>query len=120
MEDTHPQSDKGIATDQNQMSRTDEERSEDTFGDNSDSLTTNQIHHEGDKRFSCIQCDKVFSKSSCLKKHKLVHTGAKQFTCDQCGKTSSKSGNLNRHKLSHTGDKKFACTQCDKAFSLSV
>ena len=42
MEDTYLQSDKGIFTDENQMSHTEEERSKDTF-DNSDSLTTHQI-----------------------------------------------------------------------------
>ena len=117
MEDTHLQSDKGISTDKIQMSSTDEERSKDTFGDNSKSLTTHQIPKEGDKRFSCIQCDKVFCKSSCLKKHKLVHTGAKQFTCIQYGKTFCRSGTLKTHKLSQTGEKEFTCSQCDKVFS---
>ena len=61
-----------------------------------------------------IQCDKVLSNSSCLKKHNFVHTGAKQFTCHQCGKTFSKSGNLKTHKLSRTGEIEFACTQREK------
>ena len=113
MEDTYLQNNKAISTDKNLMSRTDEERSEDTFVDNnmfhSDSLRTHQIPNIGDMRFSCFQCDKVFNQSGCLKKHNLFHTGAKQFNCDQCGKTFLKSGNLRKHKLSHNGDNKFVC-----------
>ena len=83
----------GISTDENQMSSTDEERLSNSFGDNillhSDSLTFHQIPNTGDGQFSCIQCNRAFSKSGRLKKHKLVHTGEKQFVCDQRDKAIS-------------------------------
>ena len=70
MEDTHPQSDKGIATDQNQMSRMDEERLADSMGDHNllqgDRLTTHQIPTTGNGQFSCIQCDKIYYALMCL------------------------------------------------------
>ena len=110
MEDTYPQRDKGMSTDEKMIPQPDEERSEDTFGDNNFchaySLTNHQIPNTGDRQFSCIQCNKDFSQSSPLKKHKLVHTGEKKFACDQCDKASSSSGNLKTHKLSHTGENK--------------
>ena len=109
MEDTYPQSDEGIDTDKNRMPNRDEERLAHSFDDNdlfhADSLITHNISNTGLRQFSCIQCDKAFSRSSCLKKHKLVHTEEKQFVCDQCNKVFTRSGSLMEHKLSHTGEK---------------
>ena len=88
MEDSYPKRDKGIFTDKKMIPHPDEERSEDTFGDNNlfhaYSLTNHQILNTQDRQFSCIQCDKAFSQSSKLKRHKLSHTGEKKFVCTQC------------------------------------
>ena len=90
MEDTYLKSDRGISTDKILITHMGEESLSDSFGDknlfHAASHRTHQLPNTVDKRLFCIQCDKTFSKSSCMKKHKLVHAGGKQFTCDQCDK----------------------------------
>ena len=110
------------------------------------SLNRHQPSHTRVKKFSCTQCNKVFSLSGDLNRHKVLHTGVKKFTCNQlvrqsyscaspcsngtvarggypssnqCDQVFSLSCNLNRHKLLHTGEKQFACNQCDKTFFFS-
>ena len=97
---------------------TSEEQTRQRMSTTEENLMVPKLSHTG-KSFACSLCDKVFSRSSVLKRHNLSHTGEKQFGCTQCGKAFSTSSDLIRHKFSHTGEKQFGCTQCGKAFSRS-
>ena len=88
-----------------------------TFGNRS-GLFYHKQAHKGVKKYTCQQCDKVFSKSSHLKTHFLIHTEEK-FSCDVCLKTFAYRSNLSQHKKIHSGVKKYSCPQCNKSFVLN-
>ena len=49
------------------------------------------------KLFSCLKCDKVFSRASNLKTHERLHTGEKPYSCSMCGKTFTRGDHLKAH-----------------------
>ena len=64
-------------------------------------------------------CNKVFTKSSNLKRHKRSHMGEKPYECtwEGCSRKFAQSVHLTRHYRVHTGSKPFKCHLCKKRFS---
>ena len=82
-------------------------------------LKIHERTHTGDKPFSCSQCDYKFSTSCDLKRHERTHNGGKPFSCSLCNYKCTQLSNLKRHERTHTGDRPYSCGKCDKIFKQS-
>ena len=71
----------------------------------------------GQRKYTCPECDKQFSKRCNLKQHiQSIHEKVK-YTCPECGKQFSGKVHLKRHIQSIHEQVKYTCTECDKQFS---
>ncbi|XP_050077210.1 zinc finger protein 271-like [Anopheles maculipalpis] len=78
------------------------------FGDDS---TTN-----GNDRYKCTVCSKVFRSSEYLVRHRRTHSGERPYQCEICGKNFSTMSYLVIHRRRHTSERPYKCTSCEKAF----
>ena len=77
-----------------------------------------QISHDSGKKFSCENCDKVFTDPSNLQRHiRSQHVGARSHACSECGKTFATSSGLKQHQHIHSSVKPFQCEVCLKAYT---
>jgi len=67
---------------------------------------------DGEKAFSCENCDKVFTDPSNLQRHiRSTHVGARCHACPECGKTFATSSGLKQHQHIHSSVKPFAASR---------
>uniref|UniRef100_A0A182YGW0 Protein hunchback n=1 Tax=Anopheles stephensi TaxID=30069 RepID=A0A182YGW0_ANOST len=78
------------------------------FGDDS---TAN-----GNDRYKCTVCSKVFRSSEYLVRHRRTHSGERPYQCEICGKNFSTMSYLVIHRRRHTSERPYKCTSCEKAF----
>lgn len=68
----------------------------------------------GERVFSCENCDKVFTDPSNLQRHiRSTHVGARCHACPECGKTFATSSGLKQHQHIHSSIKPFQCEVSD-------
>ena len=74
------------------------------------------------KQFTCLQCEKVFTKKSNLASHMGLHSpGLRKHPCNQCSETFAWKSSLNRHieKMHQDNQTMFPCQFCEKQYKLS-
>ena len=67
-------------------------------------------------KFSCKECDKIFTRKDSLAKHiNAIHLKIQKFNCQSCHFKSNQKSNLERHILrKHSPNStEYACNQCD-------
>lgn len=70
------------------------------------------------RRYSCENCNKIFTDPSNLQRHiRSQHVGARCHTCTECGKTFATSSGLKQHQHIHSSIKPFQCEVCLKAYT---
>ncbi|XP_048760473.2 MDS1 and EVI1 complex locus protein EVI1-A-like isoform X2 [Ostrea edulis] len=83
-----------------------------------DDTTKHKGNIESGKKFSCENCDKVFTDPSNLQRHiRSQHIGARSHACGDCGKTFATSSGLKQHQHIHSSVKPFQCEVCLKAYT---
>ncbi|CAG2191289.1 PRDM16 [Mytilus edulis] len=81
-------------------------------------LLKHQAAHDAMKRYSCENCNKIFTDPSNLQRHiRSQHVGARSHTCTECGKTFATSSGLKQHQHIHSSIKPFQCEVCLKAYT---
>jgi len=81
------------------------------------SLTVHRQLHTGERRYTCPNCDKKFTKLYDVKVHvRQVHTNERPYACGQCGRRFASRGNMKNHEQIHNGKELYGCTQCDEKF----
>ncbi|KAL2101590.1 hypothetical protein ACEWY4_003351 [Coilia grayii] len=106
---------------QNQRSNSGDKKFSCMFCDKSfNYLSYLRVHvrrHSGEKPFGCNVCGKRFAQKTYLKLHERTHSGEKPYTCMECGKSFSQKSSLNVHLRSHTGEKPYSCLECGKSYA---
>lgn len=69
---------------------------------------------EGNRPFTCPECDSQFNRSYHLKRHlTTVHRGEKSFMCPECQYCFGHASSLKRHVATvHRGERPFSCSIC--------
>ncbi|XP_030752927.1 PR domain zinc finger protein 5-like isoform X2 [Sitophilus oryzae] len=93
-------------------------------------LEPKKIHlaHEERQTFSCVHCDKKYTRKQNLKHHiaishidsRLENSKKRVFRCGICGFQTLHRGSLRQHKPVHLAPEKrplFACKHCDKKYT---
>ncbi|XP_049287825.1 zinc finger protein 160-like isoform X2 [Anopheles funestus] len=71
---------------------------------------------DGNDRYKCTVCSKVFRSSEYLVRHRRTHSGERPYQCEICGKNFSTMSYLVIHRRRHTSERPYKCTSCEKAF----
>ncbi|XP_045538535.1 zinc finger protein 184 [Papilio machaon] len=71
------------------------------------------------KKYSCKDCDKVFSARGSLKNHRQRYHPTRVRDCKICGKTVLGWIALRAHLTTHTTDSGYQCSDCPKRFKYS-
>lgn len=81
----------------------------------------NHADDNGQKNFSCSQCEMTFSHRQNLVRHQSVHSGERQFVCKHCDKSFPTLANQRRHeKIHESSDLPFPCSFCAASFAHGV
>uniref|UniRef100_L7M4W3 Putative zinc finger protein 53 n=1 Tax=Rhipicephalus pulchellus TaxID=72859 RepID=L7M4W3_RHIPC len=82
---------------------------------------SSHVDDNGQKGFSCSQCEMTFSQRQHLVRHQSVHLAEKQFFCKHCDKSFPTLANQRRHEKIHEGsDLPFPCSFCAASFAHDV
>ena len=71
----------------------------------------------GQRRWQCLLCPKIYSSKHNLVTHILGHSGIKPHACPVCGKLFKQSSHLQTHALTHTNVKPYSCQVCSRMFT---
>ncbi|KAM7137286.1 uncharacterized protein RBU57_016959 isoform 18-T21 [Macrochelys suwanniensis] len=91
-------------------------RPQENLSSNSDLITCESINLK-ERRYTCSECGKSFSRSSQLLTHWRIHTGEKLYRCSVCGKRFSHRSTFISHQRIHPGEKPYPCAECGKSFN---
>ncbi|KAJ8985071.1 hypothetical protein NQ317_019755 [Molorchus minor] len=79
-----------------------------------------KIYQALDRKYSCMQCDRILTSRSALNSHMKTHTGEKPYSCAYCGKCFPYVSSLTVHTRLHTGETPFICSICNKGYRSST
>lgn len=79
-------------------------------------LVTHIFGHNGIKPHCCPVCGKLFKQTSHLQTHALTHSNVKPYSCQVCGRAFTQSSHVKRHMAVHMARRPHVCDLCDRGF----
>ncbi|XP_022245321.1 zinc finger protein 366-like [Limulus polyphemus] len=74
------------------------------------------VSENGEKRWKCSLCSKLYTAKHNLVTHMLGHAGVRRFTCEVCNKSFKQQSHLNAHQLIHSDRRPHECPTCQRRF----
>ncbi|XP_076356061.1 uncharacterized protein LOC143249669 [Tachypleus tridentatus] len=74
------------------------------------------VLENGEKRWKCNLCSKLYTAKHNLVTHMLGHAGIRKFICEVCNKPFKQQSHLNVHRLTHSDRRPHECPTCQKKF----
>ncbi|XP_013786840.1 zinc finger protein 366-like [Limulus polyphemus] len=74
------------------------------------------VLENGEKRWKCSLCLKLYTAKHNLVTHMLDHAGVRRFTCEICNKSFKQQSHLNAHHLIHSDRRPHECPTCQRRF----
>ncbi|XP_068623660.1 zinc finger protein OZF-like [Battus philenor] len=71
---------------------------------------------ESEKKYTCSQCSKSFTRIYGLRYHMAKHRDFRRFLCPKCGKRFHMANGLRQHLISHKETPQFKCGFCNKTY----
>ena len=78
-------------------------------------LNGHRTHH-GERKFSCLSCEKKFFTKQELVQNLYSHGSAKNYICHECDQAFKYSTGLHRHRRCHFDSDQYKCDVCNAAF----
>ncbi|KAL3280611.1 hypothetical protein HHI36_003848 [Cryptolaemus montrouzieri] len=69
-------------------------------------------------KYSCVDCQKIYSKYTTFLSHVRLHQVTLRYCCDICHKWYPTVGAVEKHRADHKEETQFVCLSCGKTFRM--
>lgn len=75
-------------------------------------------NHNQVPRYSCVDCQKIYSKYNVFLGHVKIHHITLRYCCDVCHKWYPTINSVEKHRAEHKEESQYGCLNCGKKFRM--